>query len=189
MNSEVLKIRIETLEEEVKSLKEAAINPVLSEGIVQHIASQIQTLFRNPVMLSGITSAILQNLQNSLVFRAGHSKERQAQLIVNEQYVPGSQRISLSGTGVISLCTQMMPEGVDPAEVTDGEWVEHKFEDGDMAEKALTQLIQSYNVDEDVPRYLITDIDLQAYRENLTHQITAQAENSARESALAKAAV
>jgi hypothetical protein len=181
--------QVQALEAEVKVLKEAAINPVLSEGIVQHIAGQIQTLFSNPVMLTGITSAILQNAQNALVFRAGHSKERQALLVVNKQFVPGSQRVSLSGTGELYLSTQQMPDGAEAESEQDGEWVVHVFPENDPAEKALIQLMQSYAVEADEVRYLITDVDLQAYRENLTRQFNDQADNTARELALANAEI
>lgn len=186
--SKALETRIDDLEKQLAALKNAPVDAVLSEGIVQHIAGQIQTLFSNPVMLTGITSAILQNLQNALVFRAGHSKERQAQLVVNKHYVPGSQSLVLSAEGVLNLSTQMMPEGVDPVEATDGEWVQHVFQPGDAAEAALIQLMKSYAVEADEVRYLITDVDLQSYRENLTNQLNAQNANSTRESALAAAA-
>lgn len=186
--SEALKIRVAALEKQLAALQNAPMDAVLSEGIVQHIAGQIQTLFSNPVMLTGITSAILQNLQNALVFRAGHSKERQAQLVVNKHYVPGSQRITLSAEGVLTLTTQQMPEGVDPVEVDDGVWVKHEFKENDGVEAALVQLMKSYAVEADEERYLITDIDLQAYRENLTNQINEKAANTTRESALASAA-
>lgn len=181
--------KIATLESEVAALKAAAISPVLSEGIVQHIAGQIQTLFTNPVMLTGITSALLQNLQNALVFRAGHSKDRQALLVVNKQYIPGSQRVSLSGEGELFLSTQVREEGNEEEFTETSEWTRHLFEAGDASEKALIELMQSYAVEADEVRYLISDIDLQAYRENLTVKFSENASNTARELAIAKSGV
>jgi hypothetical protein len=190
MNSITTNIKIEALEARILELEQAgeAITPALSEGIVQHIAGQIQTLFRNPVMLSGITSAILQNLQNALLFRAGKAKEREAQLIVIDYYVPSAQRVVHREDGTLLLETQNMSEGVDPVAESDGEWTEYDFgTDGQASVTAIVQLLKSYNVEADAVRYMITDIDLQAYRESLTKAFNDDAERKSREMAIDQA--
>jgi hypothetical protein len=180
-----LEARISEMSKQIASLKEQQISGVMSEGLVTHIAGQIQMLFSNPAMLSSITSAILSNLQNALVFRAGQSKERAPQVLVLDYYVPGTQRVTLADDGTLS-----MEEQAKDADDINAEWaIDENFSTNHDAVEAIRDIMRSYNVEAGKPYYLIDDLSLQQYREDVSRKVREQTINREREMAIKEAGI
>lgn len=180
---EQLEQQLAALTKKVNILEKNEVTETMSQAMVTHIAGQIQNLFQNPVMLTGVSSAILNNLQQALVFRAGQSKERHPQIMVLDYYVPTSQRCTLTDAGQLVVEAQV----AEATDVGDNWVVDETIQQVPDAVNAIVALLKSYGVEADKPYYLIDDLALQKYREDVTRLIEEQNANRAREIAIASA--
>lgn len=173
-------LRVSELSKELSTLREQQITGVMTEGLVTHIAQQFQALFQNPVMVSSIASVLLATLQNALAFRAGHSKERLPQAMIVEHYIPGSQRVMLTGEGELIIEQQLKDsEGAD-----DGWQVDTELGNIEGASDAVRDLMMSYSAEGDKYYYLTDDLTVQQHREDAARRLKEATEHREREMAI-----
>jgi hypothetical protein len=161
--------------------EQQAINSFTPEQQVKMIATQIQSVFSNPVMLDSVTAAILTAGLNALRQKAATSKDRQPQLVVRTAYIKGAFRAKLSGLGDLTVEEQL-------ADATDKDsgWVVSQTIMGNKgAIESFQELLASSGCDADVWYYLIDDVTLQTLQEQINSR--AYTEHAGREAAIRKA--
>ncbi len=189
--SEVLTQEVARLNQRIAELEEKLVIATgglsqngLGQGVVEHIAHQIQHLFNNPVMLSSIASALLATMQNALAFRAGASKDRQSQLVVIGKYVPGSLRAMVTEEGALVVEEPVQGEGEQENDVV--AWKELEFDEELRADthQAIRSILDEHGIDAGRHYFLIDDITLQRHREDARRLLEEATERRVREEAL-----
>ena len=82
--------QIKALTQRIVSLEDALTK--LQQATVNTVATQIQALFTDPVMVESITHRMLASAANAIAHKAAQSNQRAPELTVLEGYIPGALR-------------------------------------------------------------------------------------------------
>lgn len=164
--------RIHALEEQNKLIPELQAQLVnLQQGVVNVVASQIQSLFTNPVMVDSIAHTMLIAAANALAFKARASQDRAPELTVVEGYIPGALRAILNEDGSIEIAQQL--KGAKNAGAS---W---ESANADFEERGIlgsfSELLAAFGAVAGRVYYITDTVTLQQSREKLARELAAQA--------------
>lgn len=153
-----LTARVSELEGQLTNLQQTMVNVV---------ASQLQALFTNKVMLDSIAHSILITGANALAFKASQSNERAPELTVLEGYIPGALRTILNEDGSMTV-EQQLKGAVNAG----GQW-ESATED--YQEKGIldsfAQLMSAYGAQAGRVYYITDTVTASKHREKLAKEL------------------
>ena len=141
----------------------------LQQTLVNLVATQIQALFTNPVMVDSIAHRVLAAGANAIAHKAAASNERAPELVVLEGYIPGSLRAILNEDGSMSVEQQL--KGATNA---GGTW---ESVTADYDEKGITdsfaQLMAAYGAQAGRVYYITDTVTSAHHREKLAKELAA----------------
>lgn len=164
--------RIHALEEENKQIPQLKAQlENLQQGVVNVVATQIQSLFTNPVMVDSIAHTVLIAAANALAFKARASQDRAPELTVVEGYIPGALRAILNEDGSIEIAQQL--KGAKNAGAS-WESANAEFEERGIL-GSFTELLAAFGAIAGRVYYITDTVTLQQSREKLARELAAQA--------------
>ena len=139
----------------------------IQQMVQEEVKAYMDAMFRNPVMLDTLASALLSRSVAALNYRAQHSTQRMPTLVVSESPIPGAIRVILSEDGAMTAEEQIVdPEG-------DVEVWERSASvmDAEVVYDAVKELVLSYGAVPGKHYYVLDDITLEKHRAELNKRI------------------
>lgn len=144
----------------VESVEQKSIQQMVQE----EVKAYMDAMFRNPVMLDTLASALLSRSVAALNYRAQHSTQRMPTLVVSESYIPGAVRIVLDEIGGMTAEEQV--EGDEEAWETSKSIMENE-----VVVTAVKELALSYGAVPNKTYYVLDDITLERHRAEVNKRI------------------
>lgn len=146
---------------------------LIVDTVREETKAYLDNLFRNPVMLDSLASALMSRAVAAFHFRAEHSTQRVPTLVVSDSYIPGAVRITVNEDG--SLYAEEQKVG---AEGPQAEWdPSPSVNDDETVNKAVRELALSYGAVPGKHYYVLDDISLDTYRKELSEKVRRKVES------------
>lgn len=155
-----LNSRITELEDQLKAHQQQIVNTC---------ASQLQSLFQNPVLVDSLAHRLLIAGANAIAHKVKTSQERAPELTVLEGYIPGALRAILNEDGSMSVEQQL--KGATNA---GGNWESATafYEEKGILEQ-FTQLMAAFGASAGRVYYISDTVTVAAHRDKLAREMAA----------------
>lgn len=142
----------------------------IQQMVQEEVKAYMDAMFRNPVMLDTLASALLSRAVAALNYRAQHSTQRMPTLVVSENPIPSAIRVILDEQGAMVAEEQLAnQEGKVP---TDAQWERSgSIMDSVEVYDAVKELVLSYGAVPNKHYYVLDDITLEKHRNSLNEKI------------------
>ena len=142
--------------------------PTIQETVREEVKAYMDAMFRNPVMLDTLASAMLSRAVAALNYRAHHSTQRMPTLVVSENRIPGAIRVQLGEDGSL-LAEEALADPIGDVE----QWEKSKsVMDDELVSNSVKELVLSYGGVAGKFYYVIDDISLETYRKSLSDRVS-----------------
>lgn len=139
----------------------------IQQMVQEEVKAYMDAMFRNPVMLDTLASALLSRSVAALNYRAQHSTQRMPTLVVSESPIPGAIRVMLSEDGAMTAEEQI----VDPEGDVEAWERSTSVMDAEVVYNAVKELVLSYGAAPGKYYYVLDDITLEKHRAELNKRI------------------
>ena len=160
--------QIKALTQRIVSLEDALTK--LQQATVNTVATQIQALFTDPVMVESITHRMLASAANAIAHKAAQSNQRAPELTVLEGYIPGALRAIMNEDG--SMTVEQQLKGATNA---GGQWesVTEDYQEKGVLE-TFSQLMASFGVTAGRVYYITDTVTAGTHRTKVAQELAAQ---------------
>lgn len=149
--------RLETVEKALESANTALLG--LQRTIVELTASHIDRIFSDQVMVDSLAQRFFIAGANAIAHKARQSRERTPELVVIEQAIPGSIKVTLLEEGGVKIEEQLKDTG---------EWVTgDQLSEGmrsDVIKEVFGNLLAGYGASLGRAYFVVEDVHLEQFR-------------------------